>query len=154
MAGSTNNKKDSAGRRLGIKKWGRAEVLKGDILAKQRGFKWHPGHNVHTGKDHTIHASREGAVAWSRDSYAPRKRSRMHVVPMETPNRKLPTPPPFVYHPELYSELAAFNPTPTEFEIPKRKLKQVRTPNKLKLSIVDEPSTDTGFIDVSKLITP
>ena len=38
MAGSTNNKSDSAGRRLGIKKWGNAEVRKGNIIAKQRGY--------------------------------------------------------------------------------------------------------------------
>ena len=59
MAGSTSNSKDSAGRRLGIKKWGRAEVLENEILLRQRGFKWRPGHHVHYGKDHTIHASTE-----------------------------------------------------------------------------------------------
>lgn len=60
MAGSTKNKRDSAGRRLGIKKWGHhAEVFEGDILLKQRGFKWHPGMHVNPGKDHTLHSKVE-----------------------------------------------------------------------------------------------
>ncbi len=59
MAGSTNNKKDSAGRRLGIKRFGQAEVLENEIVARQRGFKWHPGDHMHSGKDHTIHSSVE-----------------------------------------------------------------------------------------------
>ena len=60
MGGSTNNKKDSAGRRLGIKKWGHSEeIFEGDILARQRGHKWHPGIHVHSGKDHTLHSKVE-----------------------------------------------------------------------------------------------
>ena len=47
MAGSTSNKKDSAGRRLGIKKFAAAETLDNEILARQRGLKWHPGDHVH-----------------------------------------------------------------------------------------------------------
>lgn len=69
MAGSTNNKKDSAGRRLGIKKWGQSEVLENEIIARQRGFKWHPGDHVHTGKDHTIHASTEVTYTIHLDIY-------------------------------------------------------------------------------------
>ena len=61
MGGNTNNKADSAGRRLGIKKWGHnAEIFRNDILVRQRGTKWNPGFNVHMGTDHTIHASVEG----------------------------------------------------------------------------------------------
>ena len=60
MGGSTSNKRDSAGRRLGIKKWGHnAEIFEGDIIARQRGTKWHPGFNVHMGKDHTLHSKVE-----------------------------------------------------------------------------------------------
>ena len=60
MGGSTNNKADSAGRRLGIKKWGHsAEIYENQILARQRGFKWHPGFHVRAGKDHTLHAKVE-----------------------------------------------------------------------------------------------
>ena len=61
MGGSTNNKKDSAGRRLGIKKWGHTtEIFEGDILARQRGHKWKPGMNVRSGRDHTLHSKVEG----------------------------------------------------------------------------------------------
>ena len=120
MAGSTNNKKDSAGRRLGIKRWGNAEVLENEIIARQRGYQWHPGNNVHSGKDHTLHSSVEGILAWSKDPFARKRRSIMHVIPQEIPNRKFPAPPPFVYHPELYPEFAQHNPSPTNFEIPKR----------------------------------
>ena len=45
----------------------------------------------------------------------------MHIVPMELPNRRFPAPPPFVWHPELYPDLALNNPSPTNFEIPKKK---------------------------------
>lgn len=59
-AGSTSNKADSRGRRLGLKKWGHYdEIQPGDILARQRGFQWHPGHNVYSGKDHTLHSKVE-----------------------------------------------------------------------------------------------
>ena len=45
-------------------------------------------------------------------------------------------PPPFVYHPQLYPELAKNNPQPTNFEIPKKKSKKVRNPNPLKAKVV------------------
>ena len=106
MAGSTSNKKDSAGRRLGIKRFGQAEVLENEIVARQRGFKWHPGENVKYGRDHTLHSDTEGILGWSKDSYARKKRTYIHVIPQEIPNRKFPAPPPFVYHPELFPELA------------------------------------------------
>ena len=59
MGGSTSNKKDSAGRRLGIKRWGKAEVLENEIIARQRGMKWVAGDHVRVGKDHTLHADAE-----------------------------------------------------------------------------------------------
>ena len=60
MGGNTNNKKDSRGKRLGLKKWGHsAEIFPNDILVRQRGFKWHPGHNVSSGRDHTLHSNIE-----------------------------------------------------------------------------------------------
>lgn len=65
-AGSTSNSKDSAGRRLGVKKFGGMEVFPGDILVRQRGLKWHPGDNTYIGKDHTIHSKVEGVVEFSR----------------------------------------------------------------------------------------
>merc|ERR1711957_408816 len=111
MAGSTKNKKDSAGRRLGLKKWGHgAPIFKHDIILRQRGHKWHPGMHVHSGKDHTLHASVEGQAAYTKDKYSYRKRSRVHMIPMEHPNKRIPIPPPFVFHPELFPELAENNP--------------------------------------------
>ncbi|CDW78883.1 50s ribosomal protein l27 [Stylonychia lemnae] len=136
MAGSTNNKKDSAGRRLGIKKFGGAEVLENEIIARQRGFKWHPGDNTHSGKDHTVHASVEGVLGWSRDPYGFKNRAYVHVIPQEIPNRKFPSPPPFVYHPELYPEKALKNPEPTNFVVPKRKPNQNKFPQKLSAKVV------------------
>lgn len=60
--GSSRNGRDSAGRRLGIKKYGGELVIPGNIIARQRGTKWHPGTNVGMGKDHTIFAKVEGHV--------------------------------------------------------------------------------------------
>ncbi len=60
--GSSRNGRDSAGRRLGVKKYGGESVIPGNIIVRQRGTKWHPGEGVGIGKDHTIFAKREGAV--------------------------------------------------------------------------------------------
>ena len=60
--GSTRNGRDSAGRRLGIKKFGGEKVIPGNIIVRQRGTKFHPGKNVSIGKDHTIFALQEGHV--------------------------------------------------------------------------------------------
>ncbi len=60
--GSSKNGRDSAGRRLGIKKYGGQLVIPGNIIARQRGTKWHPGSNVGIGKDHTIFSLINGHV--------------------------------------------------------------------------------------------
>ena len=60
--GSSRNGRDSAGRRLGVKKFGGESVIPGNIILRQRGTKWHPGDNVGMGKDHTIFAKVEGNV--------------------------------------------------------------------------------------------
>jgi len=60
--GSTRNGRDSAGRRLGVKRYGGEHVLAGNILVRQRGTKWRAGHGVGVGKDHTIFAVVEGQV--------------------------------------------------------------------------------------------
>ncbi|MEO0614465.1 MAG: 50S ribosomal protein L27, partial [Pseudomonadota bacterium] len=52
----------SAGRRLGVKKFGDEHVIPGNIIVRQRGTKYHPGDNVGMGKDHTIFAMTEGRV--------------------------------------------------------------------------------------------
>ena len=64
--GSSRNGRDSAGRRLGIKKFGGESVLAGNIIVRQRGTKWHPGENVGIGKDHTIFALTEGRVKFRK----------------------------------------------------------------------------------------
>ncbi|WP_088345744.1 MULTISPECIES: 50S ribosomal protein L27 [Rhodomicrobium] len=60
--GSSRNGRDSAGRRLGVKKFGGEKVIPGNIIVRQRGTKWHPGTGVDIGKDHTIFAIQEGEV--------------------------------------------------------------------------------------------
>lgn len=64
--GSSRNGRDSAGRRLGVKKYGGENVISGNIIIRQRGTKYHPGENVGIGKDHTIFAVTEGKVEFSR----------------------------------------------------------------------------------------
>jgi large subunit ribosomal protein L27 len=63
--GSSRNGRDSAGRRLGVKKFGGEAVIPGNIIVRQRGTKWHPGANVGLGVDHTIYALTEGKVAFA-----------------------------------------------------------------------------------------
>ena len=60
--GSSRNGRDSAGRRLGVKKFGGQEVIGGNIIVRQRGTKVYPGANVAMGKDHTLFATAEGHV--------------------------------------------------------------------------------------------
>ena len=66
--GSSRNGRDSAGRRLGVKKFGGESVLAGDIIMRQRGTKVHPGYNVGMGKDHTLFAMTDGQVAFRQKS--------------------------------------------------------------------------------------
>jgi len=66
--GSSRNGRDTAGRRLGVKKFGGEAVIPGNIIIRQRGTKYHPGENVGMGKDHTIFAVTEGHVVFNRKS--------------------------------------------------------------------------------------
>ena len=66
--GSTRNGRDSAGRRLGVKKFGGEVVVPGNIIIRQRGTKYHPGENVSIGKDHTIFAIKEGVDSFKKKS--------------------------------------------------------------------------------------
>ena len=77
--GSSRNGRDSAGRRLGVKKFGGGNVLPGNIIIRQRGTKFHPGDNVGIGKDHTIFATISGKVAFKKT----RVRTFVSVVPSE-----------------------------------------------------------------------
>lgn len=60
--GSSRNGRDSAGRRLGVKKFGGQEVIGGNIIVRQRGTKFYAGANVGMGKDHTLFALDAGRV--------------------------------------------------------------------------------------------
>ena len=60
--GSSRNGRDTAGRRLGVKRYGGQHVLAGNILVRQRGTKVHPGANVGMGTDHTLFAKADGSV--------------------------------------------------------------------------------------------
>jgi large subunit ribosomal protein L27 len=64
--GSSRNGRDSAGQRLGVKKFGGELVVPGNILVRQRGTKFHPGANVGIGRDHTLFALVEGHVRFHR----------------------------------------------------------------------------------------
>ena len=66
--GSSRNGRDSAGRRLGVKKFGGEKVVPGNIIIRQRGTKYYPGENVGIGKDHTIFALKEVKVKFSTKS--------------------------------------------------------------------------------------
>ena len=66
--GSSRNGRDSAGRRLGVKKYGGEKVIPGNIIIRQRGTKYYPGENVGIGKDHTIFATKEGKVFFKTKS--------------------------------------------------------------------------------------
>ena len=63
--GSSRNGRDSAGRRLGVKKFGGQEVIGGNIIIRQRGTRVYPGANVGIGKDHTLFALTEGHVSFT-----------------------------------------------------------------------------------------
>ena len=60
--GSSRNGRDSAGQRLGVKRYGGESVIAGNIIVRQRGTKFHPGENVGLGKDHTLFATADGNV--------------------------------------------------------------------------------------------
>ncbi|MSO77092.1 MAG: 50S ribosomal protein L27 [Alphaproteobacteria bacterium] len=76
--GSSRNGRDTAGRRLGVKRFGGQSVLAGNILVRQRGTKFHPGTNVGMGRDHTLFALIDGHVQFRATS---RGRQVIGVIP-------------------------------------------------------------------------
>ena len=72
--GSTRNGRESHSKRLGVKVFGGEQVLAGNIIARQRGTKWHPGTNVGLGKDHTLFALIDGKV-----EYRAKAKGRIYV---------------------------------------------------------------------------
>lgn len=160
-AGVTKNKKDSAGKRLGLKKYGGEEVRENQIILRQRGFKWKPGENVHFGKDQTLHASKEGVIKFTQDPWSRRRRVFVHVVEQEIPNRKLNPPLPFMYHPELYPELAKNNLTAEPLVInkdikQKMKLEEAEMKKSLKstneITVIKEEENNQEEETFSKLV--
>jgi len=75
--GSTQNNRDSAGRRLGVKKYGGETVKAGNIIIRQRGTKVHPGLNMGMGKDHTLFALVDGIVKFERKD---KKRKQVSII--------------------------------------------------------------------------
>ena len=76
--GSTQNNRDSAGRILGVKKFGGESVIAGNIVIRQRGTKVHPGNNMGMGKDHTLYALVDGIVRFERKD---KKRQQVSIIP-------------------------------------------------------------------------
>lgn len=75
--GSSRNGRDSESKRLGVKCFGGQHVVSGNIIVRQRGTKFHPGQNVGMGKDHTIFATADGVVEFSKGT-----RAFVSVVPV------------------------------------------------------------------------
>ena len=78
--GSSRNGRDSAGRRLGVKKYGGETVIPGNIIVRQRGTKIFPGENVGMGKDHTLFALTNGVVEFRKKA---NNKSFVSVTPFE-----------------------------------------------------------------------
>jgi large subunit ribosomal protein L27 len=76
--GSSRNGRDSAGQRLGVKRFGGQWVHAGSILVRQHGTKIHPGQNVGMGKDFTLFAKVDGLVTFER---LDRERKKVSVYP-------------------------------------------------------------------------
>jgi len=78
--GSTRNGRDSNAQRLGLKKYGGQSVIAGNILVRQRGTKFHPGHNVGIGRDDTLFATADGVVQFR---FIQKGRKCIDVIPAE-----------------------------------------------------------------------
>ena len=79
--GSSRNGRDSNAQRLGVKRFGGAHVLAGNILVRQRGTKFHPGNNVGIGRDDTLYALTHGIVKFERRG---KDKQQVSVYPAET----------------------------------------------------------------------
>lgn len=75
--GSSRNGRDSASKRLGVKKFGGEAVTAGSIIIRQRGSKFRPGANVGVGRDWTLFALADGRVSFEK------AKRRVSVVPAE-----------------------------------------------------------------------
>ena len=80
--GSSRNGRDSAGQRLGVKKFGGEVISAGNVIVRQRGNKFFPGEGVGMGKDHTLFALTDGRVAFKTGF---KRRTFVSVVPAQDP---------------------------------------------------------------------
>ncbi len=76
--GSSRNGRDSAGKRLGVKRFGGQVVTAGSIIVRQRGTTIHPGNNVGVGKDYTLYSLVDGVVTFERKD---KTRKKVSVYP-------------------------------------------------------------------------
>lgn len=84
--GSTTNGRDSAGQRLGVKRYGSQVVNGGEVLVRQNGTKFHAGHNVGRGSNDTLFAMITGVVRFERMKKTPGRwggRQRVSVYPVK-----------------------------------------------------------------------
>lgn len=78
--GSTGNGRDSAGKRIGVKRFAGQRVSAGSILVRQRGTTFHPGENVGVGRDYTLFAKVDGVVTFERVGRGKRRRVSVQAV--------------------------------------------------------------------------
>ena len=76
--GSSRNGRDSAGRRLGVKRFDGQLVVPGNIIVRQRGTKIHPGNHVGMGKDHSIFSLIKGKIQFKKSKL---NRTFVSVIP-------------------------------------------------------------------------
>ena len=79
---SSKNGRDSAGKRLGVKRGDGQFVQSGTIIVRQRGSTFHPGDNVGMGKDYTLFATIDGQVRFTHET---KSRKRVSVEPGSFP---------------------------------------------------------------------
>ena len=78
--GSSENGRESASKRLGVKLFGGQAAIGGNIIVRQRGTRHYPGKNVGMGKDHTLYALCDGIVEFQKKREG---RSFVNIVPVE-----------------------------------------------------------------------
>ncbi|MCR5660425.1 MAG: 50S ribosomal protein L27 [Bacteroidales bacterium] len=78
--GSSENGRESASKRLGVKLFGGQAAIAGNIIVRQRGTKHYPGKNVGMGKDHTLYALCDGIVEFKKKREG---KSYVSILPVE-----------------------------------------------------------------------
>ena len=78
--GSSENGRESASKRLGVKLFGGQAAIAGNIIVRQRGTKHYPGKNVGMGKDHTLYALCDGIVEFRKKREG---KSYVSILPVE-----------------------------------------------------------------------